>query len=633
MNEPRFDFSFAVEGFTSTQGAIVPAEEFFRGTDAQSSVARETIQNSLDARSGDGPVRVVFELREIHTADVPGIGALRAAISAAARDSSQGQGNERLRSADNSANEEKMFVLRIGDYNTSGLTGTESKNDRTSPLSALTRGTGVSSNVGHRGGSFGIGSAVGPMASDISTVLYLSKTKADPTNVFAGYSRLASHEGPDGQWHVGEGFYRNIDRQDDFEYLRDWTPFDPFEKRTEAGTDVFILGYWKAGDRGLHDLRDAVVENFMMALHEEQLIVEGITPHARWVLDKESLGGEIRQSETLRERVLPFYRAVTETDPISGNLKRMGIVRLYINEDSTLEKKLGTWTMRQPLMKVDTFLHMVPHPYAAVLVCEGDQANARLRKLEPPQHNKWDGKRAHGGQADLEELKGWVRERLRDRMALKPGARVKVKGLEKFLPEVDTPISSQGSDVGPPSPSDGSSKDETGSQSGTNEKPKDAKVNTGGRTRVKVLKPAASGSGDPGTGGQKRGGDRPRKSGGGSLSGSADSDRPGNSRVPSGSFEVHAWFDPAASAQMLAIKAQENTEGDIHLAALDSQGKEIDKYELGIVSAEIEKEGSWAKVEHTGNRLLKIALTAGTISRIRITTASRQRLRMGVTDG
>ena len=64
--------------------------------------------------------------------------------------------------AHETAQQKSIPVLRIGDYGTKGLAGSESIDDPKSSLSALTRGAGISADDGSRGGSFGIGSAVGP---------------------------------------------------------------------------------------------------------------------------------------------------------------------------------------------------------------------------------------------------------------------------------------------------------------------------------------------------------------------------------------------------------------------------------------------------------------------------------------
>ena len=77
MNNANFGFYFETAGRSASQGAISPAEQFFEGSLAEASLVRETAQNSVDARAGQDPVRMVFELAEMPTEQIPGISDLR----------------------------------------------------------------------------------------------------------------------------------------------------------------------------------------------------------------------------------------------------------------------------------------------------------------------------------------------------------------------------------------------------------------------------------------------------------------------------------------------------------------------------------------------------------------------------
>ena len=235
MTQDGFGFYFETARRAAAQGAIAPAEQFFEGSHAEESLVRETGQNSLDAKAGEAPVTMVFELAGIPTDSIPGIDRLRDHLSRSAVAAEGSQGHDRMLRACETADSDEVMVLRISDYGTKGLGGTESINDPQSPLSALTRGAGISADDGSRGGSFGIGSAVGPMASDMCTVLYTSLPLGSSDVVFAGYSRLASHRDDVGRWRVGDGFFTDLSVEDDFRYLRNPHPIGPFEGRSEAG--------------------------------------------------------------------------------------------------------------------------------------------------------------------------------------------------------------------------------------------------------------------------------------------------------------------------------------------------------------------------------------------------------------
>ncbi len=183
--------------------------------------------------------------------------------------------------------------------------------------------------------------------------------------------------------------------EEDFKYLRNPLPFGPFEPRTQLGTDIFIVGYRKASDDPqLHNIRDAFIDNFMMAIHKGRLEVRGQSLGGEWRLDAWTL----ETYASARSESLAFYRAILDPDPTVTTSGRFGELCLYINVDPSLPKTLHTITMRRPLMRIDTFRHTsIPAKYAAVLVCGDTKGNTLLRELEPPQHDSWDGGRAFTG--------------------------------------------------------------------------------------------------------------------------------------------------------------------------------------------------------------------------------------------
>jgi len=103
MSESDYGFYFEKAGRAATQGAIAPAEQFFEGSLAEESLARETGQNSLDARAGDGPVTMVFELGYIATDEIPDIERLRRHLAQVAVDTRGSQGHDRMRVAHETA--------------------------------------------------------------------------------------------------------------------------------------------------------------------------------------------------------------------------------------------------------------------------------------------------------------------------------------------------------------------------------------------------------------------------------------------------------------------------------------------------------------------------------------------------
>jgi hypothetical protein len=626
MTTSNFGFYFESAGLGAAQGAISPAEQFFEGSLAEVSLVRETAQNSIDARSGEAPVTMVFELAEMATTDVPGMAGLRAHIDQVELQTRGSQGHAAMSKAHATAGMDSIPVLRISDYGTKGLTGSESRNELNSPLSALTRGAGISADDGTRGGSFGIGSAVGPMASDMSTVLYTSMPLTRPEVVLAGYSSLATHRDSSGTWRVGDGFLTDLDLTDDFRYPRDPAPLGPFAQRTEPGTDTYILGYRKATlDPSLGHIKTAFLRNFLLAIHRGTLVVEGVTNSSSWRLDSTTLADHVKEDA----EATAFYRAINDPNPFTKTSARLGKLSLYIDVDDSLQKTLHTITTRAPLMKIDTFRHTsIPMKYAAVLECSDEKGNHVLRALEPPQHNTWDSGRADNGKVVVAELKRFVLEGLKSRVKQQIGDQVEIKGLAKYLP-VELPDSPAGqTGAGKPFAGPGTST-EASTVQGAEEAPVPAPPATRKTVRVSVRTPATN-TGDQPTGkGKDSGGPGKRKGKGGSIPGEGQSGE-GTSRISSGDVRFRSWSDASAGDLYLTLTPSEDIAGDLELVALGAGGRAEDDYKLPIAESAITTNGETMSLTHEGNVLSGLNLTANVTSQVRITLTSGHRYRLGI---
>jgi hypothetical protein len=627
MTNPEFGFYFEAAGRGAAQGAIAPAEQFFEGSLAEESLARETGQNSIDARAGGGPVTMVYELASVAVDEMPGIEGLREHIGWVSDQSSGTQGHDRMLKAKEMAGRDNVSVLRVGDYGTKGLAGSESIDQPHTPLSALTRGAGISANDGSRGGSFGIGSAVGPMASDLCTVLYTSLPIGASEVVFAGNARLASHRDESGTWRVGDGFFTDLALTDDFRYLRNPGAFGPFAQRTEPGTDVFVLAYRKAADDPtLEHIKNAFLRNFLLAIHRGDLIVKGIFEGGAWELNSQTLDHHVAG----RPDVLAFHRAIKDPNPIQTVSERFGALSLYINVDDTLERTLHTITVRRPRMRIDTFRHTsIPAKYAAVLECADDKGNTLLRRLEPPQHHEWDPGRAPGGGAALKELKDFVREGLRSRVRQELGESVEVRGLERFLPASDLDGAPDARGEGG-RPIDGDGTDIEASTVRGAEGSSRPAFNSG-RKSVRVgVRTAADSDGDAQTEkGKDRGGSGTRNGTGGGLPGSG-SPGEGAARIAAGDIRFRSWTDSSTKDLCLALTADQALSGDLELVALGPGGSAEDDYLLPIETAVMRTGTVESTLPVDGNVLSNVHLQAGVTAQVRIRLSSTHRYRLGV---
>lgn len=623
MTTPTFDFYFEYAGRSGAQGPISPAEQFFEGSIAEVSLAREIGQNSLDAAAGPGPVRLTFQLADMPTAAIPGITTLRSHLAFVAEQTRGSEGNEQMVAALAASMKETVPVLRISDYGTTGLRGSESKEFNNSPLSALTRGAGISANDGSRGGSFGIGSAVGPMSSVLRTVLYTSLPIDSPDVVFAGYSRLASHRDAAGEGRQAEGFYTDVSREDDFSYLRTPSPIGPFPPRNEPGTDILVLGYRKAAeDPTLDNIRRAFLSHFLVAIDRGRLEIEGIAGGQTWRLSKDSLSDQVKGNP----EVHAFYRALQDTAPIMRESTRFGSMTLYINVDDSLERSLHTMTVRKPLMKIDLFKHSsIPARYAAILECSDDKGNQLLRALEAPQHDWWDGGRAPGGNLALKELKLFVREGLRSRVKDQLGDTVEIKGLSRYLPSSDLKITKDSYGHVPAAGED--TADEAATVRGRPSDPV-TKTVTARKTVPVAVRTSTGADGDDTTEkGKDRGGDAKRKPSVSGLPGTGGNGD-GHARINKGEVRFRSWSDHDTRSLNIALTSARDLLGDLELVAIGAGGAAEEDYILPITGIDLLKGTEITSVAWKNNVLTDLSLAAGETTRLllRLDRPARYRL-------
>lgn len=149
-------------------------------------LVRENIQNALDAQAGQRAVKVRFALHKapkestklvedlLQHPDHSVLGHYRKAV-----EEKEGDPNE--------VNLGKATFLVIEDFNTRGLTG-DLKSSEEGGFAMFWRNTGISdkSTGGNRGGSFGIGKVVNPMASKIKTFFGVTVRRTDSKTIGAG---------------------------------------------------------------------------------------------------------------------------------------------------------------------------------------------------------------------------------------------------------------------------------------------------------------------------------------------------------------------------------------------------------------------------------------------------------------
>lgn len=412
--------------------------ETFEG-DRERYIARECIQNSLDAREDySKPVRVEFKKFSLPTSSVPGIDQLKDVFSRAKDFSDDQDRSKQLYDVAISAlNNSYVDVLKISDYNTTGLTGDD--DDTSGGWYRLVRATGASSMTGDGGGSFGIGKGA-PFASSVLRTVYYSTFNQEGNVAFQGKTRISSFKDDNSDIRRGVGQFgeKNTEGRG-VRAIRDINGIPEIFQRQEKGTDVFVIGYKPTDDEWANAILRSVLDSFWMAIHDGILVVNIYDgDQAIYSVTSETVGELINKFSSNDEYTKLFYQAAIEpTEKFEADLPLLGKIELYVRLG---EGPKHIQCMRRSLMKIHTIsrLRVMPDDFVGVFVVRDEIGNKNLRSLEPPAHDKWDEKRAGNdptGREAFKKARSWIIESLKELAGKQVGVLEEIPELSKYLPE------------------------------------------------------------------------------------------------------------------------------------------------------------------------------------------------------
>lgn len=408
---------FPSRGFGETEGFSNPGLEFFKGEPIRA-MAREVCQNSLDAKLDNyKPLRIEFHRHFMKIADFPGMLEMRGILNKC-REFWDGQGDPKatqfIKDAIGALSNDKFFVLQISDYNTTGLKGAFSPEELT-PWKGLVQGNAFSIKTSESAaGSFGIGKAAPFVVSKLQTVFYRTY---DEENVTAaqGVTHLVSFK--DDNCNSNEdavrrstGYYSTNSLNIPFKTI---PLLEQLSSRNESGTDLFVPAFnftaakaedWK------DDIITEILENFLYSIYSGKMEV---------VVDDKKLNANTVEAHINRllpktKKAASFYSVISNNDNIfeeSRDFYGLGTLNLrLLYHPDAIRKVL---VVRSSGMKISDIPNLPKGiSFVGFLELEGQKLNSFFRKMENPQHNKWEPNRHE--KPDLarqykNEVEDWVR--------------------------------------------------------------------------------------------------------------------------------------------------------------------------------------------------------------------------------
>ncbi len=393
-------------------------------------LARELIQNSLDERrDASKPVHVKFELLELSRKDIPGIDDLQDTF---ARCSKYWRHEDKARDffdrAKHIASKPKIAALRVGDFNTNGVLGSDTEREK--GWCNLVRCAGSSAKLGTEGGSFGIGKNAPFAASQMRTVLYSTYTVAGQ-HVFQGVATLASHELPSGSIAQPTGFLGGKNGAS----IRSKSEIPRRFLRSDRGADIIVLGF-PAADSWQKDLEYAVLEHFWPAIEWGDLTVSvGNQEITRQRLPKLLQQFSADEEFTANRYYQAYKDPAKKFDERLPNLKS---VSLYLSVgDAEAPKRVAMVRKTGMVIFAKAFRSLIP--FCGVFVCKNEKGNKLLRDMEPPRHDVWDPDHPEKGEnKHIEsEYNRFIRDCVKELAPVDSSKVLSLPGLNRFLPDDD----------------------------------------------------------------------------------------------------------------------------------------------------------------------------------------------------
>ena len=425
-----------------------------------SSLARETIQNSLDARmSYEEPVHVSFELIDLEPTDL-GVEELKKAIDAC----SWVPGNDAtvrdaLETAKKSITMQQIPCLRVSDRNTTGLRGDNWR--------ALVKMQGVSHKpelVG-AGGSHGVGKYAPFSVSALRTVFYWTCYQENGKDIekFQGKSVLMSHEREDGETQ-GTGFYGIKSDCSELEgrHIPGHFRLLSQEGSPVYGTSLVITSFPTTGD-WRRRIATSVIENFFHAISVGGLtvIIEPNNSEANsdlFEIEKNSLGewfnylGKRTESDDATDedgqglkQAKTFWELSKAAIPSSEKQDQdLGHCRLWVRVAEGLPRKVG-FVRRTGMLITTQQNKLIRFPgfrdFSALCVFEDPDGNELLRRMENPKHDQFEPARLpeterKRGRRALNRITKWIRGEIRKHAGPPEGGQKTVLSeLAYYLPD------------------------------------------------------------------------------------------------------------------------------------------------------------------------------------------------------
>lgn len=415
-------------------------------------LAREIIQNSIDAKDDEStPVKVIFEKTSFPISYFPNIEEYINTVNRCLDFLKEDIGNKSIDklkkialNLENCKKRNSFEVLKISDYNTRGLSG--SNKTYGSPWANLVRISGNSNKGNGAQGSFGIGKYAPFAFSKIRAIIYSTKDQEGNIAV-QGKSILSGHI-VDGNKRTPFGYFGRKN-QDEIEAIFEANEIPEEFIRKEIGTSLFILCS-NTSIGWMEEILSSVVNSFFYAIHNNSLVVEIKENQKHITICKENLEEQIinaiASSPTKELKTTnDYYKIIKKLDEAKEFTRsfdlpnnKKGTMKLMLYSGKDIESK-SIAHIRKAGMKIEDYTPRSLLPYVGICITTNDEMNEFLTTCEAPKHDAWSSNNC--GEEDAQqiakkilcELSSWEREKIKELAPINESERLDPLGMEEYF--------------------------------------------------------------------------------------------------------------------------------------------------------------------------------------------------------
>lgn len=410
------------------------------------SMTREVIQNSIDQRTPGSvePVVVKFDDFEISKSQFPNGNQFEDILGKCIENNKSDTMVVNFFKQAKDLMNKSIKVMRISDFNTTGLIGAET-GEKGTPWHGLIKAKGSSNKNITSGGSFGIGKSAPFACSNLRTVIYASKT--DDVYSYIGVSRLTSFKN-DGQTTIGTGYYSDNVK---LKAILKQFSYNGFI-RSENGTDIYIMGF-NEEENLKKTIKEAVLSNFFVSIWKGLLTIQ----YKDLIINKDNLGHHIASLDDKEFFDLKQYYKLLISEPIEENpdIKKIklnskefgekfdikdGECELLLMRSEDLNKRI--LMTRQPGMSLFQQAYINGSiSFTGILLISGDTMNEIFKNMEMPAHDAWEPTRCKVNQQKYikayKELRKYLKDKVMECFGQTQDLAFPAYGMEEFFSDIE----------------------------------------------------------------------------------------------------------------------------------------------------------------------------------------------------